>query len=940
MKTRRLLRVFSVAVLGAGFFFTSTSPVPAQFRPWRGHPAWTNSPLFDPVVANFAGLPGALAVLTNVLDSPSPAPGVTVQNFSRPRAGGTYWSLQGLTNRSAGPMPFSPFGTNVPVYALGSNQFVYDDRTVDYAALAAALHAEAVSNGWPEPGATFYSPGFDSQTALWLSLPPGGLDDTNLSVLVHNTSPGLAYTLLTKEDLTAPAWQEEQLLYGAAGDVTPAQLERNARTNLFVWARTGTPTGLFLLSQPLSQDVYEYDTVSFSVVATGNGTLTYQWMCDGTNIPGATASSYAIDCVLATNAANYAVMVSDGSHSVASQSAQLLVEPGIPDRWFMIVQGRRQNYTFKDGITYFISEPVQLFGTTTIKAGNVIKFDGFTESSLVVHGSLVCETDPYYPAILTSVDDDSVGEQLTYSSPQTTANGLAYLNLDDATGAAIKNLRIRYADLGISTPARTGQLDVWDCQFVACNYGVVSVVPGAVDRLHNVLFSGCGAAVGAVSNAIVIEGEQVTADVYSFCLSGTPPSRIALTNSILLGQFAGGSLVATQGVAINPDGTNFQAANAGLYYLAANSPLHHAGTTNISPALLNELPRKTTYPPVSLPLLLTLSGELTLAPQVPRYTTGAPDIGYHYEALDYTVARLLSLGGRITVQPDTVIGFREDYVPSVHHWSWWGFDLHENSTFVSHGTPARPITYADAQFVQEQFAYPCYGAFRPDFWPTTETALAPRLDFRFCNFYAPRAYFHFWSGYDWFSRRQATLASVMDWSLADCTLHGGRITVGQPATHRRPRLKSKKNGFRPCGWNPSRILVGAPPPAYGLGGVGVGVGVGGVAGWPPPESTMMRARFQASMKRLPASVPANCKTRSSRPASCSSRLAVSVSTSLSSVLRFTICPRGLFITLVNAVIAALRAAMRAGVTPRPAAPVSLCAAVARSRMAVVLSTRS
>ncbi|MEN9576930.1 MAG: hypothetical protein RL514_4785 [Verrucomicrobiota bacterium] len=63
---------------------------------------------------------------------------------------------------------------------------------------------------------------------------------------------------------------------------------------------------------------------------------------------------------------------------------------------------------------------------------------------------------------------------------------------------------------------------------------------------------------------------------------------------------------------------------------------------------------------------------------------------------------------------------------------------------------------------------------------------------------------------------------------------------------------------------------------------------------------MMRARFHASLNRWPASVPSNCNTRSSKSLTASSKAAASVSTSRSNALRFTISPRGAFITLLNA----------------------------------------
>ena len=42
---------------------------------------------------------------------------------------------------------------------------------------------------------------------------------------------------------------------------------------------------------------------------------------------------------------------------------------------------------------------------------------------------------------------------------------------------------------------------------------------------------------------------------------------------------------------------------------------------------------------------MTISGQLTLFPQAVRYTGGAPDLGYAYDPLDYTIADMVVQGG-------------------------------------------------------------------------------------------------------------------------------------------------------------------------------------------------------------------------------------------------------------------------------------------------------
>ena len=97
----------------------------------------------------------------------------------------------------------------------------------------------------------------------------------------------------------------------------------------------------------------------------------------------------------------------------------------------------------------------------------------------------------------------------------------------------------------------------------------------------------------------------------------------------------------------------------GCYYLKSDSPFRAVGTASVSPGVCEALKGKTTQPPIAIPPYTTVAGELTLLPQVPRYAGGPPDLGYHYDALDYKVALLTVDGGKVTVEPGTAVGFHE-----------------------------------------------------------------------------------------------------------------------------------------------------------------------------------------------------------------------------------------------------------------------------------------
>src|SRR5205823_439558 len=62
-----------------------------------------------------------------------------------------------------------------------------------------------------------------------------------------------------------------------------------------------------ITSQPVGSTNCAGASVNFSVVATGVGTLTYQWLKDGDPITGATANSFNIGSILSSDAGSYSV---------------------------------------------------------------------------------------------------------------------------------------------------------------------------------------------------------------------------------------------------------------------------------------------------------------------------------------------------------------------------------------------------------------------------------------------------------------------------------------------------------------------------------------------------------------------------------------------------------------------------------------------------------
>ena len=82
---------------------------------------------------------------------------------------------------------------------------------------------------------------------------------------------------------------------------------------------------LAITTQPVSQTVTAGTNVSFSVVATGSGTLTYQWFFGTVALTGATGATLNLNGVQTADAGSYHATVSNTLTSVTSNSATLTV---------------------------------------------------------------------------------------------------------------------------------------------------------------------------------------------------------------------------------------------------------------------------------------------------------------------------------------------------------------------------------------------------------------------------------------------------------------------------------------------------------------------------------------------------------------------------------------------------------------------------------------
>jgi hypothetical protein len=129
---------------------------------------------------------------------------------------------------------------------------------------------------------------------------------------------------------------------------------------------TGGGTPLTIVAQPQNQAVNAGQSATFSVVATGNAPLTYQWTFNGFNV-GSSGSSYSRNnCQLSDSGGIVRVVVSNGSGSVSSAAAALAVSSTQPN-YYVSVTGSTSNSGLSTNSPWSLS-----YALSRAQASNVI----------------------------------------------------------------------------------------------------------------------------------------------------------------------------------------------------------------------------------------------------------------------------------------------------------------------------------------------------------------------------------------------------------------------------------------------------------------------------------------------------------------------------------------------------------------------------------------
>ncbi|HRI16779.1 MAG TPA: hypothetical protein PLX89_27620, partial [Verrucomicrobiota bacterium] len=376
------------------------------------------------------------------------------------------------------------------------------------------------------------------------------------------------------------------------------------------------------------------------------------------------------------------------------------------------------NMVFDGATTYYVPGQVSLSTTVKFNAGTVIKFANTNAPTLnVLSGTAITWLGaPYRPVVLTSRDDNSLGEPLpgasgvpanTYAATALTINGGGF-----SSGLILSNLCVRHAGVGVSAVqfGVSAPLTIRHAQFVQCGTAMAFQLGHNSVQTYfpqNVLVVG-SASTGKVFGNLYyaqISGEYLTVDGAS-TLRNSPYSpndysSVSLANSLLVsvGSSAGVTLANSPTPPANlgsvfASGT--AATTAGAHYLRlSEAPIRswfdgYSTLAAPSPSLKDDLNRTTVVAPALLPTTVNLDSFLS-GTAIADSDLPGKWLGYHYWPIHYASAGATVANATLTLTNGVVLGMLGNP----------GIVLGTSAKLVSAGRPDQPNRLCWASAVQE-----------------------------------------------------------------------------------------------------------------------------------------------------------------------------------------------------------------------------------------------
>lgn len=370
----------------------------------------------------------------------------------------------------------------------------------------------------------------------------------------------------------------------------------------------------------------------------------------------------------------------------------------------------QNNFTFKGDTTYYVSGAVNLSGLTTIEGGAVVKFSSSTTATISVQ-SISCPTNNYQVAVFTAKDDDSVGDVILGSTHNpTTSNygGGIYGTASYESEPSYSNLRFSFLRMGIHYEASYPEYDnfyIWNVQAVSCitfldlTHAQAHIENGLFHNVNNFILSHEATTIAehvTLDHCGITAGQGITGNWFNY---------VTFVNSLLVestyesdgGGWFDGTWENNSPNLSFASGVFHAAVGAGSHYLADNSPFRNTATDPINPKLAAQLKTKTTFPPTVFQNT-TFTANKIFSPRAQR-DLDAPDIGYHYDRVDYFFGGALA-SSALTFTEGTVVGWFE--LPAPNRVRPYGIGLNQGGIVNLNGSACDPCTVVRYEAIQER----------------------------------------------------------------------------------------------------------------------------------------------------------------------------------------------------------------------------------------------
>ncbi len=262
--------------------------------------------------------------------------------------------------------------------------------------------------------------------------------------------------------------------------------------------------GTVINTQPSNQLSCLGGNVTFSISASGSGTVTYQWKKNGIDISGATLSSYTINPVTAGDAANYSVVAISLCGSTASNTASLTIIPAS----VIATQPSSQTVCLGNNATFTMSATGDNLTYQWRKAGVII--GGATLSSYTIIGVIVGDIGNYDVVVTgtcgivtSNTVSLSLGNIVINNNPvsQTVCTGT---NVTFSVGATGSGITYQWRKGGVNIGGATGS-----------SFTITGVVTGDAGTYDVFVNGTCGAVTSNIATLLVNTPPAITSQPIS-----------------------------------------------------------------------------------------------------------------------------------------------------------------------------------------------------------------------------------------------------------------------------------------------------------------------------------------------------------------------------------------------------------------------------------------